>query len=116
MMDNSINRERCDDHPQSLFQNGCGFSPMITITITPTTGGQFNLEMVKNDTIENLKKIVSKKLKVSRERICLLYRERYYLRLIYIIQFRIIFNDVHLIYRIAGNCNETKDSQIYTPI
>ncbi|XP_065212211.1 midnolin homolog [Planococcus citri] len=76
MMDNSINRERCDDHRQSLFQNGCGYSPTITITVNPTTGGQFNLDMGKNDTIENLKRIISKKLKVSRDRICLLYRER----------------------------------------
>ncbi|XP_034934077.1 midnolin isoform X2 [Chelonus insularis] len=48
----------------------------ITISITPTTGGQFELVVERNDTIENLKKIISKRLKVAKERICLLHRER----------------------------------------
>ena len=48
----------------------------ITVCITPTTGGQFELAVDRNDTVENLKKIISKKLKVAKERICLLHRER----------------------------------------
>lgn len=48
----------------------------ITVNITPTTGGQFELTVDRNDTVENLKKIISKKLKVVKERICLLHRER----------------------------------------
>ncbi|XP_044579371.1 midnolin-A-like isoform X3 [Cotesia glomerata] len=48
----------------------------ITISITPTTGGQFELVVERNETIENLKKIISKRLKVAKERICLLHRER----------------------------------------
>lgn len=48
----------------------------ITVCITPTTGGQFDLTVDRNDTVENLKKIISKKLKVAKERICLLHRER----------------------------------------
>ncbi|XP_017791296.1 PREDICTED: midnolin-A-like isoform X2 [Habropoda laboriosa] len=48
----------------------------ITISITPTTGGQFELTVDRTDTVENLKKIISKRLKVAKERICLLHRER----------------------------------------
>lgn len=58
---------------------GCGCknsASSITISVTPTTGGQFDLSVTKNDTIENLKKLISKKLKVPKERICLLHRER----------------------------------------
>lgn len=59
---------------------GCVVSPVtdpeITISITPTTGGQFDLTVDRNETIENLKKIISKRLKVAKERICLLHRER----------------------------------------
>jgi predicted Rdx family selenoprotein len=50
--------------------------PTITICITPTTGGQFDITVDKHETIENLKKIISKRLKVAKERICLLNRER----------------------------------------
>lgn len=60
---------------------GCVVSPVtdpeITISITPTTGGQFDLTVDRNETIENLKKIISKRLKVAKERICLLHRERW---------------------------------------
>lgn len=57
---------------------GCGCPPNITISVTPTTGGQFELAVTKNETIENLKKQISKRLKVPKERICLLHRERYH--------------------------------------
>lgn len=65
------------------LQPGCGCvaatvlgSDEVTISITPTTGGQFDLTVDRTDTIENLKKLISKRLKVSKERICLLHRER----------------------------------------
>ncbi|KAK0091949.1 hypothetical protein PV326_002478 [Microctonus aethiopoides] len=73
--------------PSSLSSSsspGCGCiimgpptieSEEITINITPTTGGQFDLTVERNDTIENLKKIISKRLKVAKERICLLHRD-----------------------------------------
>ncbi|XP_075235468.1 midnolin-A-like [Lycorma delicatula] len=60
---------------QNDSDSGCGCSN-ITISVNPTTGGQFDLAVTKNDTIENLKKLISKKLKVPKERICLLHRER----------------------------------------
>ena len=64
---------------------GCGCGPLrgnspdrddITITITPTTGGQFDVTVGSHETVENLKKSISKRLKVAKERICLLHRER----------------------------------------
>ncbi|XP_050533764.1 midnolin homolog [Daktulosphaira vitifoliae] len=48
----------------------------ITITVSPTTGGQFDLSVLKTDSVESLKKVISKRLRVPKERICLLYRER----------------------------------------
>lgn len=65
-------------HNSSDSDSGCGCknSSSIKISVTPTTGGQFELAVTKNDTIENLKKLISKKLKVPKERICLLHRER----------------------------------------
>ncbi|KAK9500154.1 hypothetical protein O3M35_001468 [Rhynocoris fuscipes] len=64
-----------------VCSNGCGCESNvsdsnITISVTPTTGGQFDLAVTKTDSIENLKKLISKKLKVPKERICLLHRER----------------------------------------
>ncbi|XP_014256894.1 midnolin homolog isoform X1 [Cimex lectularius] len=57
--------------------NGCGCdSGSITISVTPTTGGQFELAVTRADSIESLKKLISKRLKVPKERICLLHRER----------------------------------------
>lgn len=49
----------------------------ITITVSPTTGGQFDLSVLKTDSVESLKKVISKRLRVPKERICLLYRERW---------------------------------------
>ena len=67
----------------SPLQPGCGCVAAtvlepdeITISITPTTGGQFDLTVDRTDTVENLKKIISKRLKVAKERVCLLHRER----------------------------------------
>ena len=48
----------------------------ILITVAPFTGGPFSVSLNKRDSIEDLKKVVAKKLKVLKERICLLYRER----------------------------------------
>ncbi|VVC24620.1 Ubiquitin-related domain,Ubiquitin domain [Cinara cedri] len=48
----------------------------ITITVSPTTGGQFDLSVFKTDSVESLKKVISKRLRVPKERICLLYREK----------------------------------------
>lgn len=57
---------------------GCG-SPQttdITLNIQTTTGGSFTISLSVKNTVEYLKKLVSKKLKVSKDRICLLHRER----------------------------------------
>ncbi|XP_075970909.1 ubiquitin-like domain-containing protein stuxnet [Anticarsia gemmatalis] len=57
---------------------GCG-SPQtsdITLNIQTTTGGNFSVSVNGKNTVEHLKKLVSKKLRVSKDRICLLHRER----------------------------------------
>ena len=50
--------------------------PLISVTVAPTTGGQFELKVHKFETIENVKKTISKRLKVPKERICLLWKDR----------------------------------------
>ncbi|KAE8747643.1 hypothetical protein FOCC_FOCC005622 [Frankliniella occidentalis] len=48
----------------------------ITVTVAMTTGGQFTLQVDQLESVDTLKKMASKKLRVPKERICLLYRER----------------------------------------
>lgn len=48
----------------------------IEIQIVKTTGGSFQVTVESDITVENLKKIVSKKLKISKDRICLMNSER----------------------------------------
>lgn len=57
---------------------GCGSprSTDITLNIQTTTGGNFSISVNGKNTVEHLKKVVSKKLKVAKDRICLLHRER----------------------------------------
>ena len=49
----------------------------VNITVAPFTGGPFQVNVSRLDTIEELKKVIARRLKVSKERIYLLYRERY---------------------------------------
>jgi hypothetical protein len=48
----------------------------IEIQIEKTTGGSFTVTVDNDEKVENLKKIVSKKLKISKDRICLMNSER----------------------------------------
>lgn len=67
---------------QPLFAGGAAGgasaqSPnLISVTVAPFTGGPFTVTVSKKDSVEELKKAVAKKLKVLKDRICLLYRER----------------------------------------
>ena len=55
----------------------CSDLARICITVAPFTGGPFEVSVNKGDTIEELKKVIARRLKVSKERIYLLYRERW---------------------------------------
>lgn len=57
---------------------GCGpsNSQQISVHVNPTTGGDFYLTVESNISVDNFKKIVSKRLKVPRDRICLLFRDK----------------------------------------
>ncbi|KAJ8945108.1 hypothetical protein NQ318_001573 [Aromia moschata] len=55
---------------------GCGTNTQINIHVSPTTGGDFYLSVEPDITVENFKKLVSKRLKVPRDRICLLFRDK----------------------------------------
>ena len=54
---------------------------MISVTVAPFTGGPFTVTISRRESVEELKKAVAKKLKVLKDRICLLYRERYKLEI-----------------------------------
>jgi len=47
----------------------------LNITVAPFTGGPFEVKVSKKDTVDELKKVIARRLKVSKERIYLLYRE-----------------------------------------
>jgi len=47
----------------------------VNITVAPFTGGPFEVRVSRTDTIDDLKKVIARRLKVSKERIYLLYRE-----------------------------------------
>lgn len=49
---------------------------LISVTVAPFTGGPFSVSVGRRDSVDELKKAVAKKLKVLKDRICLLYRER----------------------------------------
>lgn len=59
------------------ISQGCGPNSQISVHISPTTGGDFYLSISADATVEGLKKLVSKKLKVPRDRICLLFRDKW---------------------------------------
>lgn len=58
------------------ISQGCGTNTQINVHVSPTTGGDFYLSVDSDISIENLKKLISKRLKVPRDRICLLFRDK----------------------------------------
>ncbi|CAB3385335.1 Hypothetical predicted protein [Cloeon dipterum] len=60
--------------------DGCGCSPResskMMLVVHPTTGGQLEVSVCPSESVESLKKRISKRLKLSKDRICLLYRDR----------------------------------------
>ena len=61
-------------------ESGCGCGPRsgpkMVVVVSPTTGGQLEVSVCPSESVEQLKKRLSKRLKVPKERICLLHRER----------------------------------------
>lgn len=49
---------------------------IINLNIKTTTGGNFTINVETSINVESLKKHIAKKLKLSKDRICLLYREK----------------------------------------
>ncbi|KAL3270244.1 hypothetical protein HHI36_009300 [Cryptolaemus montrouzieri] len=58
------------------INQGCGPNTQISVHVSPTTGGDFYLTVESDITVDNFKKLVSKRLKVPRDRICLLFRDK----------------------------------------
>ena len=52
-------------------------SDLCTIHICPTTGGGFDISVLYQDTIDSIKKTIAQRLKLSKERISLLFKDRY---------------------------------------
>lgn len=64
----------------------------INLNFTLLTGGNFSLSVDSDITVDGLKKIVSKKLKISKDRICLMNSERW----IFFLLFPLIFSSLSL--------------------
>ncbi|XP_019876634.1 midnolin homolog isoform X3 [Aethina tumida] len=58
------------------INQGCGQHPNISLHVSPTTGGDFYLNVEPDVSVDNLKKLVSKRLKLPRDRISLLFRDK----------------------------------------
>lgn len=71
------NMEDSAESTSNPISQGCGPNSQISVHISPTTGGDFYLSIAADATVEGLKKLVSKKLKVPRDRICLLFRDKW---------------------------------------
>lgn len=58
--------------------SGCvsNLAEILELHFSATTGGNFSVKVEQNITVETLKKIVSKKLKVSKDRIALIFLEK----------------------------------------
>lgn len=61
----------------SANTNESNNSQTINILISTTTGTQFDISVESLNTIEHLKKVISKKLKVNKDKISLLFKERF---------------------------------------
>ena len=61
--------------PQTLAHQ----AGMWIIHVCPSTGGQLDLAVNPEDTVETLKRNISRKLKLPKEKMSLLYKERYVL-------------------------------------
>ncbi|KAF7275165.1 hypothetical protein GWI33_012122, partial [Rhynchophorus ferrugineus] len=68
--------ENSSETTSNPISQGCGTDAFINVQISPTTGGEFYISVDANGTVENLKKQISKRLKVPRDRICLLFRDK----------------------------------------
>lgn len=76
---------------------GCGTLSQISVHVSPTTGGDFYLTVDPDITVDNFKKLVSKRLKVPRDRICLLFRDKWVLLIIFL-------QLVSVLSAFSGNC------------
>lgn len=68
--------ENLPETTSNPISQGCGPDTRINVQVSPTTGGDFFISIESNSTVENLKKLISKRLKVPRDRICLLFRDK----------------------------------------
>lgn len=62
-----------EQHQHNLQQ---ATTKKVELEIAPTTGGSFTFVIDPNESIEGLKKAIGKRLKVGKEHICLLHRDR----------------------------------------
>lgn len=69
--------ENLPETTSNPISQGCGPDTRINVQVSPTTGGDFYISIESNSTVENLKKLISKRLKVPRDRICLLFRDKW---------------------------------------
>jgi len=50
---------------------------MVDVQIQATTGNIYNLHVAATDTVDYIRRVIAKKTKLSKDRILLLYKDRY---------------------------------------
>ncbi|XP_066248246.1 midnolin isoform X1 [Euwallacea similis] len=68
--------ENLPETTSNPISQGCGPDTRINVQVSPTTGGDFFISVASDITVEHLKKLISKRLKLPRDRICLLFRDK----------------------------------------
>ena len=64
------------DQPSGVSNPQPESGEKIAVLVAPFTGGPFSVQVSRKDSVEDFKKVVAKRLKVLKDRICLLYRDR----------------------------------------
>lgn len=72
----SESEKKMAKHQESMASEAAT-TDKIAVVVAPFTGGPFSVQVSRKDTVEDFKKVVAKRLKVLKDRICLLYRDRY---------------------------------------
>ena len=69
----NLRQEMADTRPNATSMEA---GDKIDVLVAPFTGGPFSVQVSRKDSVGDLQKLVAKKLKVLKDRICLLYRDR----------------------------------------
>ncbi len=73
-MDNLGSTSSCSNSDRAALD--CNMDTW-TVHVCPTTGGQYDMKVCPQDCVDSFKKNIAKRLKISKEKISLLHKDRY---------------------------------------